>query len=84
MGTDVSSRPIFLSKKRRIGSGCYLRANQKEKKKIEIAIELRILLWQIEFWGQVIYPSLCPCLHHVTLQFLLRREIYFPTHWDTA
>ena len=31
MGTDVSSEPVFLSKKRRIGSRCYLRANLPQK-----------------------------------------------------
>ena len=33
MGTDVSSGPVFLSKKRRIGSS-YLRANLPQKKKV--------------------------------------------------
>ena len=31
MGMDVSSGPVFLSKKRRIGSRCYLRANLPQK-----------------------------------------------------
>ena len=33
MGTDISSGPIFLSKKRRIGRGCWLRPNLPGKKK---------------------------------------------------
>ena len=33
MGRDVSSGPIFLSKKRRIGGRCQLRANLPQKKK---------------------------------------------------
>ena len=33
MGTDVSSGPVFLSKKRRIGGRGYLRANLPKKKK---------------------------------------------------
>ena len=32
MGTDVSSGPIFLSKKRRIGGGCEIRAKLPQKK----------------------------------------------------
>ena len=32
MGTDVSSGPVFLSKKRRIGSGCQLRAGLPQNK----------------------------------------------------
>ena len=31
-GTDVSSRPVFLSKKRRIGSRCWPRANLPQNK----------------------------------------------------
>ena len=33
MGTDVSSGPVFLSKKRRIGSRCRLRANLPQNKR---------------------------------------------------
>ena len=33
MGTDVSSGPVFLSKKRRIGGRCELRANLPKEKK---------------------------------------------------
>ena len=33
MGTDVSSGPVFLSKRRRIGSRCQIRANLPQKKK---------------------------------------------------
>ena len=32
MGTDVSSGPVFLSKKRRIGGRCKLRTNLPQKK----------------------------------------------------
>ena len=32
VGTDVSSGPVFLSRKRRIGSRCWLRANHPQKK----------------------------------------------------
>ena len=32
MGTDVSSGPVFLSKKRRIGGRCWLRANLPQQK----------------------------------------------------
>ena len=35
MGTDVSSGPVFLSQKRRIGSRCQLRDNLPQKKKKE-------------------------------------------------
>ena len=33
MGTDVSSGPVFLSKKRKIGGRCYLRANLPQNTK---------------------------------------------------
>ena len=44
MGMDVSSGPIFLSKKRTIGSRCKLRANlpQKNKKSLLLSLWERI------------------------------------------
>ena len=38
MGTDVSSGPIFLSKKRRIGSSCQLRASLPQQKRGGLAV----------------------------------------------
>ena len=44
-GTDVSSGPVFLNKKRRIGSRCYLRANLPQKNnKIKRNTELYSIL----------------------------------------
>ena len=40
MGTDVSSGPVFLSKKRRIGCGCQLRANLPQKEKNYIMTQI--------------------------------------------
>ena len=37
MGTDVSSGPVFLSKKRRIGSS-WLRANLPQQKKKKVCV----------------------------------------------
>ena len=44
---DVSSGPVFLSKKRRIGSRCYLRANlppKKERKRKQCQAHSRCLI----------------------------------------
>ena len=43
MGTEVRSGPVFLSKKRRIGGRCYLRANLPQKK-ISIATSWALTL----------------------------------------
>ena len=63
MGMDVSSGPVFLSKKRRIGSTCYLRADLPRKKKEHLLFFTflwltGLFLWSWPFfWGWLVYED---------------------------
>ena len=46
MGTDVSSGLVFLSKKRRIGSRCQLRANLPRRKNILGYLKIESFWWR--------------------------------------
>ena len=87
MGTEDSSGPIFLSKKRRIGGGRQLRANlpqKKQTKNINQKSELQLIPW-LESQESMAFEqrkenSCCPWTSYsVALNFSLficRREKY--------